>query len=50
MSTWRQLDAQMARFSDRLINAVKLSPEIAERLASSVAPTFVSCRKKKSWR
>jgi hypothetical protein len=37
MSTWRQLDAQMARFSDRLINAVKLSPEIAERLASSVA-------------
>ena len=37
MRSWHQLDAQMARFSDRLITAVKLSPEMAERLASSVA-------------
>lgn len=37
MNSWHQLDAQMARFSDRLINAVKLSPEMAEKLATSVA-------------
>ncbi len=37
MNSWHKLDAQMARFSDRLINAVKLSPEIAEKLATSVA-------------
>ncbi|MGH7916142.1 MAG: hypothetical protein ACREQE_01635, partial [Candidatus Binataceae bacterium] len=37
MSTWGQLDAQMARFSDRLTSQIKLTPEMAKTLASSIA-------------
>jgi hypothetical protein len=48
MSSWRQLDAQMAGFSGRLIDAVKLPPDIAGKLATTVAAEvrFLSAEQK----
>jgi hypothetical protein len=37
MTGWGHLDSQMAMFQDRLTGAIKLSPEVARRLATNIA-------------
>jgi hypothetical protein len=48
MNGWQRLDAQMATFQDRLINAVKLSPQVSTKLATSIAGDirFLSAQQK----
>lgn len=49
MNGWQRLDAQMATFEDRLANAVKLSPQASQKLATSIAADirFLSPKQKR---
>jgi hypothetical protein len=49
---WQHIDAQMQSFADRLTNEVKLTPEMASKLATTIAADvrFLSLEQKKEIR